>query len=467
MSTRRQLLLTLLKLCDLGVVAMAMLCAFVATADLATVQGALLDLRFSVRDILSLGGYLAAWYFVLQSNGVYRSYRLSRASKEIRDIGRSVVVATALLLPATLLTGEEALRPPLIVVFGVFEFSGLVCERRILRGIGRAARMFGHNLREIVIVGDPGAAAKTARALARHDGLGYRVVDVLEASDTTPPDAIVERLEATMDRHPIDEVFLALPLAAPPPLFDGIAAFCEEQGITVRVVANIAMFGWAWTAVDTLFGQPVVTIATGPPDNIRHGFLKRVIDMVGALAALLLLSPLLAVIAIAVKLDSPGPALFAQERVGLNRRRFRLYKFRTMVQDADRLQASVEALNEADGPVFKIKDDPRITRLGRWLRRTSLDELPQFFNVLLGDMSLVGPRPLPLRDVSRLDVRWHKRRFSVPPGITCLWQVMSRTPQFDDWIRSDMEYIDNWSLALDMKILAKTIPAVLSRQGAY
>jgi lipopolysaccharide/colanic/teichoic acid biosynthesis glycosyltransferase len=151
----------------------------------------------------------------------------------------------------------------------------------------------------------------------------------------------------------------------------------------------------------------------------------------------------------------------------MNRRRFPAYKFRTMVAGAEQLQADLEHLNEAEGPVFKIQDDPRITRLGRVLRRFSLDELPQLVNVLMGDMSLVGPRPLPVRDVDLIDTRWHRRRFSVKPGITCLWQINSREPKFEEWIRSDMEYIDNWSLMLDLKILVKTIPAVIFGQGAH
>jgi exopolysaccharide biosynthesis polyprenyl glycosylphosphotransferase len=210
----------------------------------------------------------------------------------------------------------------------------------------------------------------------------------------------------------------------------------------------------------------VLTIRAGAPDPVGL-FFKRVIDLVGATIGLILLSPIFLIVALLIKLDSRGPVFFWQDRVGQNRRRFPAYKFRTMVVGAEKMQAALEPLNEAQGPVFKIANDPRVTRVGYWLRKLSIDELPQLVNVLKGEMSLVGPRPLPVRDVDRIDVRWHRRRFSVKPGITCLWQVNSREPQFDDWVRSDMEYIDNWSLALDLKILAKTIPAVISGQGAH
>jgi exopolysaccharide biosynthesis polyprenyl glycosylphosphotransferase len=219
--------------------------------------------------------------------------------------------------------------------------------------------------------------------------------------------------------------------------------------------------------VDELEGVPVVTIRSGPEDDWRL-IIKRLIDVLGSAMFLLALAPVFGAVALLIRLDSPGPVFFAQERVGFNKRRFRLLKFRTMVDGADKQQARLEHLNEAGGPVFKIKGDPRITRVGKFLRRFSIDELPQLLNVLKGNMSLVGPRPLPLRDVERIDVTSHKRRFSIKPGITCLWQVNGRSNiGFDDWVRMDLEYIDKWSLVLDIMILLKTIPAVLKGPGAY
>ena len=185
------------------------------------------------------------------------------------------------------------------------------------------------------------------------------------------------------------------------------------------------------------------------------------------LALIILLSPLFLTVALLIKATSPGPVFFLQERLGLTKRGFRICKFRTMDPDAEAKQAELEGFNEVDGPAFKITNDPRITPIGRFLRKTSIDELPQLINVLKSDMSLVGPRPLPVRDYEGFDQDWHRRRFSVRPGITCLWQVKGRSNvSFDRWMELDMEYIDNWSLGLDLKILAKTIPAVLRGAGA-
>jgi lipopolysaccharide/colanic/teichoic acid biosynthesis glycosyltransferase len=203
----------------------------------------------------------------------------------------------------------------------------------------------------------------------------------------------------------------------------------------VRLASSVVDTILARAQVDEVDGRPIITIFTARRTRCRSA-IKRVMDLVLAATAVLFLAPVFALIALVIRLDSRGAVLFRQERVGFNRRRFSALKFRTMVDGADLQQEALEALNEAQGPVFKIRKDPRVTRVGRWLRRLSLDELPQLFNVLRGDMSLVGPRPLPLRDVSRIDVKAHKRRFSVRPGITCLWQVNGREPRFEEWIKS-------------------------------
>jgi exopolysaccharide biosynthesis polyprenyl glycosylphosphotransferase len=195
--------------------------------------------------------------------------------------------------------------------------------------------------------------------------------------------------------------------------------------------------------------------------------IKRVIDFFGSVATMIVFAPLFAFIALAIKLDSRGPVFFVQERIGQGRRKFRMVKFRTMEADAELRQTEIEQLNEVDGAAFKIKDDPRMTRVGRVLRKLSLDELPQMWNVFRGDMSLVGPRPLPTRDVQRFESAWQNRRFSVRPGLTCLWQINGRHEiDFDHWMELDLQYIDNWSLSLDFDILMKTVPAVLRGTGA-
>jgi exopolysaccharide biosynthesis polyprenyl glycosylphosphotransferase len=278
---------------------------------------------------------------------------------------------------------------------------------------------------------------------------------------------VIAGLETAIAQEPLDEVFIALSIEKYSRLIESIVRLCEEQGIIVRLQTEMFKLRTAKWHVDQFNGLPVVTVRSGPPDGWQLTA-KRLIDVWGSLVLLTALAPLFAMVAIAIKLDSPGPVFFRQERVGLNRRRFKLFKFRTMVEGADQQQPLLERLNEAAGPVFKIRNDPRITCVGKFLRRFSVDELPQLLNVLKGEMSLVGPRPLPVRDIERIDVQWHKRRLSMQPGVTCLWQVNGRSDvSFDHWVRMDLEYIDKWSLALDLKILLKTIPAVLKGSGAY
>ncbi|MEX0802791.1 MAG: exopolysaccharide biosynthesis polyprenyl glycosylphosphotransferase [Candidatus Binatia bacterium] len=278
---------------------------------------------------------------------------------------------------------------------------------------------------------------------------------------------IIEALNSVIADEAIDEVLVALPIDKYGPLVETIVRQCEVQGIIVRVQTEMTYLHVGRAYVDELQGVPVMTIHSGPVDGWQL-IAKRLIDILGSAALLLGLAPLFTLVTFMIRFDSPGAVFFTQERVGLNKRRFRMLKFRTMVTGADQRQDLFEHLNEAEGPVFKIKDDPRITRVGKFLRRFSIDELPQLINVLKGDMSLVGPRPLPVRDVDRIDRHWQKRRFSVKPGLTCLWQVNGRSNiGFGDWVLMDLDYIDNWSLFLDMRILLKTIPAVLRGPGAY
>ena len=240
----------------------------------------------------------------------------------------------------------------------------------------------------------------------------------------------------------------------------------EEQGITVRIYSDLFNLRLAQSVAGEIGEEPILSLHT---TSFSHWqiFLKNTIDFVGTLILLIFLAPVMLIIALLIKLTSPGSVFFIQERVGLNKRKFKMFKFRTMATDAVVQQDALEALNEANGPVFKIKNDPRVTSVGKWLRKTSLDELPQLFNVLLGELSLVGPRPLPMRDFQKFEQVWFNRRFSVKPGITCIWQISGRSEtSFDEWILQDLEYIDKWSLTLDLKILFRTIPAVMRGTGA-
>jgi exopolysaccharide biosynthesis polyprenyl glycosylphosphotransferase len=244
---------------------------------------------------------------------------------------------------------------------------------------------------------------------------------------------------------------------------------CELEGIEAWLVADFFGTQISRAHFDELLGYPLLVFRT-TPETSWQGIVKQLMDFFGALFLLVLLIviPVIPLIALAIKLTSPGPVFFRQQRSGLNGAPFTLYKFRTMVTNAEQFKHELEAMNEMSGPVFKVTNDPRVTPVGKFLRKYSLDELPQLFNVLRTEMSLVGPRPLPVDEVKRFENLAHRRRLSVKPGLTCIWQISGRNQicDFKDWVRLDLEYIDNWSLWLDLKILIRTIPAVLIGTGA-
>ncbi|HET7710724.1 MAG TPA: sugar transferase, partial [Thermoanaerobaculia bacterium] len=271
-------------------------------------------------------------------------------------------------------------------------------------------------------------------------------------------------LEGALISEPIDEIVFAVTRKKLDEMKQ-IFLLCEELGIRTRVAMNFFQNHVARIEIEELEGVPFLTFTT-TPSNETHLALKRALDIAVSFLLLMLALPVIVLVSAAIKVTSPGSVLFKQKRIGLNGRMFTLYKFRTMIEDAHERRGEVRHLNEMTGPVFKAKSDPRVTRVGKILRRFSLDELPQLWNVLKGDMSLVGPRP-PIPEEVASYHRWHRRRLSMKPGLTCLWQISGRNNiDFDRWMQLDLQYIDNWSPSLDLKILLRTIPAVLSGRGA-
>jgi exopolysaccharide biosynthesis polyprenyl glycosylphosphotransferase len=461
--------MTGLKFTDLAVIIAAFLVSVaIAVSDSERGLLGVFEMRLTVQNALFLGLYLLVWHFTLRTFGLYGSYRLAPEFREMRDLCLAVLVAVFPLVPLGVVFNFDCATPSFLSTFAIIALLVLAIERAIIRSLARQLRSLGMNLRNVIVVGDGPNAYDVAANLSTRTDLGYHIVEVIqlpEKEGLRQRNEVIARIEELVESRPIDEVFVSVPFNWQPLLQD-VVRLCDEQGVWLRVMTRMIELQWGRSIVEDVGGNPVVTIFSGPAEGSSL-LAKRGLDVLGAALGIIALAPVMFLVAFAIRLDSSGPIIFAQERVGYNRRRFPTYKFRTMVEGADRMQADLEHLNEASGPVFKIRRDPRITRIGTFLRKTSLDELPQLFNVLRGDMSLVGPRPLPVRDVERIDVRWHKRRFSVKPGITCLWQASGREPDFEEWIKADMEYIDGWSLGLDLKILLRTIPAVITRQGAH
>jgi len=409
---------------------------------------------------------LAGWNLCLSSLALYGSRRLARWRDDLADVMRAVGLCTLTLAAlAQIFVLDEATRG-LLLTFWPLASICLFAWRLLKRVVLRKVRLRGRNMHHVIIVGAGPRGQHLAGILNNHPELGFNLlgfIDNLKAPGVIGP---LEDTARILAGNVVDEAMIALPVKDFYPQINEITRIAEEQGIIVRFCSELFDLRHARTRAEQIDDLPVLTLYIAPLSDWR-GDCKRMIDVVGGAALLIVFSPLMLLVALLIKLTSPGPALFVQERLGLNKQRFPMFKFRTMVADAEELQKELEAFNEAGGPVFKMKNDPRVTAVGRWLRKTSLDELPQFFNVLRGDLSLVGPRPLPVRDFERFDEYWFNRRFSVKPGITCIWQVSGRSEtSFDQWIRQDLEYIDKWSLSLDLKILLKTIPAMLRGTGA-
>ncbi len=413
--------------------------------------------------------YATGWVTTLWLRGLYRLRTRWSIRREALDIvGSAVVMAVVTFAILFLLRLSDVSRIFLLGLFPAQVFLTLAVRIALRRGFEWLRRR-GGNIRYSLVIGTGPAAQEFADRMESHPSLGLKVIGHLsEPHDpplvvTRPVLGTVEDVIDVLHDNVADEVAICLPVTEWS-LVEPITRVCEAIGRVVRIPMDVVGLPMERGIVEEIDGQPVVSYVYGP-DRAVGLLLKRGIDIVIASLALLVLSPILIAVGLLVRLVDGGPVIFRQTRVGLHGRTFTLLKLRSMVPDAEEQLDDLRHLNEIEGGAFKLSEDPRQTRTGRWLRRTSIDELPQLWNVLRGEMSLVGPRP-PLPDeVAGYDL-WHRRRLSMKPGVTGLWQVEGRRePLFDRWVAMDLDYIDRWSLWLDLKILLRTIPSMLQQQG--
>lgn len=449
----------------IGVCAGSAILALTRSSTTPRELGALWSVQLSVRDVLVVVTFGIAWAVLCATLG--RGFGAWRARLGALGALAAGGCAAGVGLASPDATADAS-------TLALFVLAGTTAATASVRLVGRSlvkTRAQRHQ-QQVVIVGSGPRAVRVLRSLQAQNGSAPHVLGFVDCyNGNAQPEATaamlgsLDQLEQILMRQVVDEVIIALPIRSCYQHVQDALIVCERVGVEARYLADVFEAKLARPLYQPSSSMPAFALKV-VVDDYRL-IVKRMIDVLGSVAAIVALAPLFIVLAIAVKVTSRGPVFFAQERFGLNKRRFRLYKFRTMVADAEALQAKLEEQNEARGPVFKIRRDPRVTTLGRFLRRTSLDELPQLWNVLLGDMSLVGPRPLPDRDVLRFSEAWLMRRFSVLPGLTGLWQISGRSDlPFDEWMRLDLEYIDKWSLRLDARILLRTLPAVIGGRGA-
>jgi exopolysaccharide biosynthesis polyprenyl glycosylphosphotransferase len=435
-----------------------------ASAWPADVSNSLPDTNFAIAV------FVVIWIAVLWMHGLYRSRARLTNRGEIMVVLRATLVQIVITLSLLYIFKlPDVSRLLLIVVFPALAVAAIGI-RIVVREILVLARDHGRNARYMLILGANTRAKAFADLVESHAELGLVVIGHLQADAADKGDTgnrpvlgMIDDLEQILHRQIVDEVAICLPFSMEE-LIEQSVYLCEQEGKVVRMpvapVERVLTSG----RLETIDGVGVYSLANGP-DRAFSLILKRILDVSGSAVLFVALSPLLLVLAALIKLDSKGPVLFRQERVGLHGRPVNVLKFRSMCIGAEDQLEDLRQQNEINGHAFKLANDPRITRVGRFLRRSSLDELPQLWNVFRGEMSLVGPRPPLPSEVANYDI-WHRRRLSMKPGMTGLWQVGARrSPEFDHWVEQDLEYIDSWSLWLDLKIILRTVPAMISGDG--
>jgi len=397
---------------------------------------------------------------VLESQGFYSLPPLGPRWEKLWSLFKGCLITTIGLV--LVMYALHFVSPRVVMAFfGCISFTLVALKEELVRlALHSKFGQFQYQ-RRFILIGTRNEILRLRQELKGKSEESVEVVGELSLGETP-----VQQLAQMLHEHSVNGVIISARHTYFEQVENAIKT-CELEGVEAWLVADFFGTQISRARFDELLGYPLLVFRT-TPETSWQGVVKQLMDFVGALFLLAVLSWVFALIALLIKLTSPGPVFFRQQRSGLNGAPFMLYKFRTMVTNAEQFKHELEAMNEMSGPVFKVTNDPRVTGVGRVLRKYSLDELPQLYNVLRTEMSLVGPRPLPVDEVKRFDNLAHRRRLSVKPGLTCLWQISGRNKisDFKDWVRLDLEYIDNWSLWLDMKILIRTIPAVLIGTGA-
>jgi exopolysaccharide biosynthesis polyprenyl glycosylphosphotransferase len=437
-------------------------------------------LRVSLNDIYPIGAYLkllpffvVIWIVLFAVLGMYNSFRVKPFFDIVSIILASAFIGFVLLGSVIYVLKEKEISRVLIIMMYGIGAVFFCIEKVALINSFRYMRRRGYNTRNILIVGTGRRAQHFTETVEKHDEWGFKVIGYIDEDPSKTGQEIHGKkvigifgdLARILHGRVIDHVVFVVPRLWFEKIED-LIRLCETEGIPASVVVDLYELKFARSKQTNFCGIPMLTFESAP-DRLWELLVKRLFDILVSAIGLIVLSPLFLVLAAGIKVTSKGHVFFKQKRCGLNGRRFVLYKVRTMVKGAEEKLAELRKFNEMDGPVFKMKKDPRVTPVGWFLRKSSLDELPQLWNVFKGDMSIVGPRPPIPAEVDKYD-NWQRRRLSMRPGITCLWQVKGRNEitDFNEWMRLDLEYIDNWSLWLDIKILFSTIPVVLLAKGA-
>ncbi len=413
------------------------------------------------------------WCLALYLNGMYKPLRTRKMFEVVWTIVKSALFVLVGFGAIIFFMKWKFVSRLFFIIFILVSFLFLLGEKIALFLIMHQIRRRGHNIQRILVVGKGKRASGMIQSINRHSEWGLQIIGVIDDEPGKGPEKVegvrfvggLTDLGSVLKNGAVDEVIFVVPRSRLNFIEQAVRE-CEIVGVKATVAIDLFDLKIAKWRHRELDGIPFVSFETTVANETQL-FLKRGLDLFFSTIGIIVGLPIFLMIGLSIKLTSRGPVLFKQVRAGLNGRHFVLYKFRTMFTGADQQRAEIEEFNEMDGPVFKIKSDPRITPFGKILRKFSLDELPQLFNVFAGQMSIIGPRALPIYEVEKIEP-WQRRRLSMRPGLTCLWQVCGRNKvDFKKWMELDLEYLDNWSLWLDFKILARTIPVVLFGIGAY